>query len=142
MFAENVATVPIPKPTNLHRLAALGQTCTDTARARFAIQSAVRRRILDLAPPEKRKLNGRLDDWHALDFPVFLKEIKKHFRADIPLKQRGEWENYLSEKAREVARLTAEIAAAEVEIDRLVYAAFELTPDEITLLEASLEGQY
>jgi hypothetical protein len=40
-----------------------------------------------------------------------------------------------------VIRLSSEIAAAEREIDRLVYEAFELTADEIVLLETSLEGQ-
>ena len=142
--AQHIAPLPFPKVAEVEfaRLSTLGEACTTAARARFTIQSAVRRRILDLAPPEKRKLNGRLEDWHQLDFQAFLKEIKKHFRADVPLKQRGEWETYLADNAREVARFTAEIAAAEAEIDRLVYEAFDLTPDEIALLEHSLEGQY
>ena len=142
--AQYVEQLPMPdlRKKAKGRLSTFGQTCTAAARSRFTIQSAVRRRILDLAPPEKRKLNGRLEDWHELDFQAFLKEVKKHFRAEIPLKERGEWEAYLGENGREVARLTAEIAAAEAEIDRLVYAAFELTPDEIALLEASLDGRY
>ena len=144
MRVQYVEKLPIPAlvKKSSARLATQSRQCTAAARARYAIQSAVRRRILDLAPPEKRKLNGRLEDWHALDFQAFLQEVKKYFRAEIPLKQRGEWEAYLADNAREVARLSAEIAAAEAEIDRLVYAAFDLTPDEIALLEASLEGQY
>ena len=142
--AQYVEQLPIPDlgKKARSRLSTLGQACTIAARARFAIQSAVRRRILDLAPPEKRKLNGRLENWHSLDFAAFRKGVKTAFRADIPLKERGEWEAYLGENGREVASLTAEIAAAEAEIDRLVYAAFDLMPDEVALLEASLEGQY
>ncbi len=124
------------------KLVALAQTCTDAARARFAIQSAVRHRILDLAPPERRKLTGKLEDWHECDFAAFRDEVKRAFHADIPVKQRGEWEAYLADSAAEVRRLSAEIAAAEREIDALVYRLFDLTADEIGLLEASLAGQY
>ena len=140
MFRE----LPIPEMTDdtRGRLAVLAQTCTDAARARFAIQSAVRHRILDLAPPERRKLTGKLEAWHELDFAAFRDEVKKAFHAEIPVKQRGEWEIYLAENAAEVHRLSAEIAAAEHEIDVLVYRLFDLTADEIALLEASLEGQY
>jgi hypothetical protein len=41
-----------------------------------------------------------------------------------------------------VRRLTAEIAQAEREIDIIVYKLFDLTADEIALLESSLAGQY
>lgn len=142
--AQYVEQLPIPDltPEARARLAALGEACTTAARSRWTVISAVRRRILDLAPPERRKLNGKLEDWHELDFGGFLAEVRKAFRADIPLKQRGEWQDLLTEKRREVEALSGEIERAEREIDALVYAAFDLTPDEIALLERSLEGQY
>ena len=118
------------------------ETCTDAARARHDIQSAVRRRLLDLAPPERAKLTGRLHDCRALDFAAFRAEVKRAFRAGIPVKQRGEWEAYLIDNAARVKTLSADIAAAECEIDVIVYNLFDLTPDEIALPEASLEGQY
>lgn len=144
MRVQYVEKLPIPDFGKIPsgRLNVLGQTCTDAARARFAIQSVVRHRILDLAPPERRKLTGKLEDWYALDFAVFRDEVKRAFHADVPLKQRSEWEPYLAENAAEVHRLSAEIAVAEREIDTLVYRLFDLTPDEIALLEASLKGQY
>jgi hypothetical protein len=67
---------------------------------------------------------------------------RREFKADIPLKQRNGWENYLREEGEKVRRLTAEIEHAEREIDSIVYKLFDLTPDEITLLENSLTGQY
>ena len=36
----------------------------------------------------------------------------------------------------EIARLSAEITKAEARIDSIVYALFDLTPDEIALLES------
>jgi hypothetical protein len=136
-----VERLPIPL-TFSALLSTLAQTCTDAARARFALQSEVRHRILDLAPPERKKLNSKLENWHELTFAAFRNEVKKAFHAEIPLKQRGEWEVYLAETAAEVHRLSEKIAAAEHEIDQIVYRLFDLTPDEIALLEASLAGQY
>lgn len=141
---QYVSELPLPDmPDSLRSdLSALGQTCTDAARARFALQSTVRHRIFDLAPPDRRKLTGRLENWHDLSFAAFRDEVKKTFHAEIPVKQRGDWEAYLAESAAEVHRFSAMIATVEREIDRSVYRLFELTSDEIALLEASLAGQY
>jgi hypothetical protein len=144
MEAQYVERLPIPdmSPAARARLAALGETCTQAARRRWEIVCATRHRLLDLAPPGRRKLTRRLEEFHTLDFAAFRAEVKKAFRAEIPLKQRGEWETYLTGQSVEVRRLTAEIEAAERAIDAEVYALFDLTADEIALLESSLEGQY
>src|SRR5215204_1015731 len=134
--------LPDASATERARLASLGARCTKAGSTRFALQHAVRRRILDLAPAERRKLPRKLEDWWELDFAGFLAEVKRAFKIDVPLRQRGEWEGYLAENRATVRRLTAEIEAAEREIDAIVYRLFDLTPDEIALLEASLEGQY
>jgi len=141
---QYVSRLPIPDmtPDARTRLAALGEACTDAARRRFEIQSTVRRRILDLAPPDRAKLTAKLNGWHELDFASFQAEVKRAFHADIPLRERGEWEAYLRDNALRVRELSDRIAAAEGEIDRVVYGLFDLTPDEISLLEVSLEGQY
>jgi hypothetical protein len=142
--AQYVEQLPIPEMNAAARarLAALGEACTDAARQRFDIQSAVRRRILDLAPSGRAKLGGKLHDWHELDFAGFRAAIKSAFRHDIPVRERGEWEAYLRDNAEQVRALSETIAAAEREIDQIVYALFDLTPEEIKLLEASLERQY
>ena len=68
--------------------------------------------------------------------------MKKAFKVEIPVKDRDDWEKYLAEKSAEVIKLTAEIEAAEREVDAIVYELFDLTPDEIKLLEDSLEGRF
>jgi hypothetical protein len=142
--AQYVERLPIPDmgPDARARLASLGDACTKAARRRFEIESAVRRRILDLAPPERAKLTGKLEHWHDLEFAAFRAEVKRAFHADVPVKERGEWEAYLADNAAKVRSLSDQIAAAEREIDAIVYRLFDLTADEIALLEASLEGQY
>ena len=112
------------------------------ARPNFHIQSAVRHRILDLSPPERKKLSRKLEDWWMLDFAQFRDEVKHVFRADIAVNERAEWEGYLAKNTAEVRKLDAEIEKAEREIDAIVYRLFELTPEEIKLLEDSVAGQY
>ena len=65
-------------------------------------------------------------------------EVGKAFNAAIPLKDRGEWQDYLAANAAEVRRLSAVIAGAEREIDAIVYDLFGLDAADIALLEASL----
>ncbi len=146
MEAEIQYVSQLPKPDisedSSVQLSSLGKACSQAALRRFRIQSEVHHRILDLAPPDLRKLTGKLENFHALDFTGFREEVKKSFRVDIPVKERGDWEVYIAENGAGVRRLTAEIAAAEREIDATVYKLFDLTPEEIALLEASLAGQY
>ncbi len=110
------------------------------ANRKKTIDSFHHRLLTDLAAPGT-KLTRKLKDFHELDFAQFRAEAKKALKAEIPVRERGEWEGLFDEAKAEILRLNAEIAVAEREIDRLVYAAFDLTPDEIELLEKSLEGQ-
>jgi len=119
-------------------LASLSQTSTDAARARFAIEAEVRHRILADLVPAGRKLTGKLERWEELGFAAFRDELTKSYRKDVALKERKAWEAYLAEHGEKVRKLGAEIAAAEREIDAVVYALFDLTGDEIKLIEASL----
>jgi len=141
---QHVSQFPIPgiSPAAHDRLIALGEANTVAAQTRFEIQSALRRRILDLAPRERAKLTGKLEDWHALDFSAFRSEVKRAFRVEIPVRERGEWEAYLDENRAKVRVLSDQISAAEREIDAIVYSLFGLSAEEIELLEKSLAGQY
>lgn len=49
---------------------------------------------------------------------------------------RSAWEDWITRDRAEIARLSAEIAKAEAQIDSIVYGLFDLTPDEIALLES------
>ena len=124
------------------RLQKLAEFATSNASKRLDLHSAATHRIRDLAPPERKKLSRKLEDWWTLDFAQFRDEVKRVFRTEIPVKERAEWEAYLGKNAAEVRKLDSEIAKAEREIDAIVYRLFDLTPDEIKLLEDSIAGQY
>ena len=97
--------------------------------------------MADIAPSERPSLSRKLEEWWTLDFTNFRDEVKRVFKAEIPLKERGEWQAYLAEQGDKVRALSGDIEAAEREIDAIVYQLFELTPDEIKLLEVSIAGQ-
>ena len=132
--------VPIPAWSDGARaeLAAASEQASKAAQERLTLQTALTRRIPDLCPLGRDpKLTTRLQEWWTLpDFAAFRAEVKKVFKADIPLAERSAWEDWITRDRAEIARLSADIAKAEAEIDSIVYGLFDLTPDEIALLES------
>lgn len=139
---QYVERLPIPDWDDGKRavMAAASGRASNAARDRLALQIALTRRIPDLCPPGREpKLTSRLREWWTLpDFAAFRAEVKKVFKDDIPLAERSEWEDWITRDRAEIGRLTAEIADAEAEIDRIVYDLFGLTNKEIKLLEQAI----
>lgn len=138
---QYVETVPIPPTTSDQKaeLAALAADAQAAAEKRYALQQEITRRIPDLAQGPPAKLTERLKAWWDLpDFAAFQTEVRKALKADIPLKERNEWESWIGANRARIHALTAEIARIEREINAKVYALFDLTPEEIALLEANV----
>ena len=142
LLGRYVEPLPIPEMSDAQRddLDQLAQRAQELSEIRLSLQTALTRRIPDLCPPEREpKLTTRLQEWWTLpDFATFRAEVKKVFKADIPLADRSDWEDWINRDRAEIARLTAEIAQAEAKIDSIVYDLFDLTQDEIALLEAAI----
>lgn len=142
LFSQYIEAIPVPISTIAGKLelATLAQSAQSAAEKRYAFQQEITRRISDLAAdPANAKLTTRLKEWWTLpNFAAFQREVKKALKADIPLKERSEWEDWISTTRAEIHALTAEIARLEGEINARVYALFDLTPDEIALLEANV----
>ena len=134
--------LPIPKFTGTFDavLSRLALQCSDAAKDIYNKIQSVQKRIPDLCPDDRDpKLSNKLKDWHKLpDFAAFRKEIKRLYKADIPLAERSEWESWLSQERDAIGTLQGQIASAEAEINRIVYDLFELTADEITLIENNI----
>ena len=94
--------------------------------------------VLKVAPyGHDAKLNNKLKAWWEFEnFAAFRAEVKKAFKADIPLAERSDWEDWMMREKSEIARLTSEIQSLEGQINALVYELFELTDEEISLLES------
>ena len=128
--SQYVEKLPIPAWNVSARaeLAAASEQASKAVQHRLTLQIALTRRIPDLCPPTRDpKLTTRLQEWWTLpDFAAFRAEVKKVFKADIPLAERSVWDDWITRDRAEIARLTAEIAQAEARIDSIVYDLFEL----------------
>ena len=137
-----IEQLPIPDWTEAQReqLAALAEDCQRLARARYDEQAAFRRRIPDLCPPTREpKLSRKLQAWWEMpDFSAFQAEVRARFRADIPLRDRNDWQDWFESSKRAIAGLTASIAAKEDEVHEVVCALFDLDAEERALLESQV----
>ena len=140
---QYVEQLPMPElPSSVQAdLVSIAQEAQETANRRLALQVGLTRRIPDLCPfDQKPKLTKKLKEWWKLaDFPVFRAEVKKAFKADIPLNERSEWEDWIARDRSEIVRLSSAIGKLEAKIDNIIYNIFELTPDEVDLLESAIK---
>ena len=136
----NVFPIPTASPEQKAEISSLARAAQTAAEKRHDLQQTITRRIPDLAADAANvRLTGKLKEWWKLpDFATFQKEVEKALKSKIPLQERNEWENWITANRSEIHALTAKIARLEAAINGKVYALFNLTPDEIALLEASL----
>lgn len=82
------------------------------------------------------ELPKKLQDWYGLSFAEFLKELEKK-KVKITLAQKAEWENYFDTEASKVLEIKKQIDDTDKEIDAMVYKLYELSEEEITIIENS-----
>ena len=138
-FVEQ-AVFPRFDQSKQNELAELARSCSAAAAYRLKLETDFTRRIPDLAPAgTEPKLSIKLKQWwELLDFAAFRVEVKKSLKADIPLSERSDWEDWIARDKAEMARLSKEIKTNEDRINAIVYELFDLTEDEIALLEANI----
>ncbi len=84
-------------------------------------------------------LGDKLGHWWLMpDFKAFQSEVSKRFKADIPLRERNDWQPLFEQERSRVQQLGANIAAGERRIDAIVYALFDLSAAEVALIERSV----
>jgi N-6 DNA Methylase/TaqI-like C-terminal specificity domain len=142
MKSQYVEPLPVVEFSDVIRseLVLLSKGCHQLSFELEKVRMEFLRRIPDLCPPERDpKLSTKLQDWWKLDdFAAFRAEVKKCFKADIPLKERSDWEDLFTSGKAEIEKLTRDIKRNEDEINAIVYQLFNLTPEEIGLLETSI----
>ncbi len=80
------------------------------------------------------KINGTLETFDLLDFSKFISELKKQ-KIKLTLVQQDEWEEYFNHYKTECNVLLSEITAADNKIDELIYKLYNLTEEEIKIIE-------
>jgi type I restriction-modification system DNA methylase subunit len=85
------------------------------------------------------KLPGKLEKWYDLEFVDFIKELNKAIKGvkGTPLtkKDEFEWMDLFEENKKKAQELKAEIDRTDKEIDNMVYELYELSEEEIKIVE-------
>ncbi|WP_201548963.1 Eco57I restriction-modification methylase domain-containing protein [Psychrobacter fjordensis] len=82
------------------------------------------------------KLSKKLESWHELTYAEFIKELGKK-KIKMSLGDEAEWEEYFLAEKTKAQQFIAEIERTDREIDQMVYQLYDLTDDEIAIIEAS-----
>ena len=144
LSAQFISRLPIPDAPAADRdaIGALALAITEHARARYSLDRQTRHRILtDLGAPGA-VLNQKLTAWWELDFAGFLAQVRVAFKREIPVRQRDDWEEWLTPRRTEHERRTAEIVRSETQLNERVYALFDLSPAEVRIIEESTKYRY
>jgi len=83
------------------------------------------------------KITKKLDAFYEHDFKTFVAELKKQ-KIKLSLTQQDEWEDYFNNYKTEINQIQAEINKTDKEIDQMVYKLYELTEEEIKIVEESV----
>ena len=89
----------------------------------------------------------KLENWNDLSFSEFLNELdksRKEYSKEInveckklSLSEEADWMQYFNEQKQKALDLKSQIDQTDKEIDQMVYALYELTEDEIKIVEES-----
>jgi type I restriction-modification system DNA methylase subunit len=82
------------------------------------------------------EISKKLQEWYLLSYSDFIKELGKK-KVKLSLSEEAEWETYFTAEAKKALELKSQIDKTDKEIDQMVYALYELTEDEIKIVEES-----
>jgi len=144
LIFQFISRLPIPNASGAERkvIGELAMAITAEAKARYALHREAHARILGELGATDKKLNNKLTAWWDLDFPAFRDEIRKVFKRELSPKAQAEWEPWLAQQRARHEALTATIIDGESELNARVYKLFDLTDDEIKLIEESTKYKY
>jgi len=144
LFSQYLDLLPIPTLTDEQhaQISNLAQQLTTGAKERYKVRREMAQRVKSDLGTGQSKVTEKLDEWFLLDWQGFRDEVRKSFKREIPLKERGEWQAMFQEQQGKIERLTAEMIRLEEKLNAAVYAAYGLKKEEIALIERETTYQY
>jgi len=150
LFTQFMEQVPIPDASEQDRqaIARLAEAASALGESRYDLQTKVQHRLRQTFGESASGkplgvLNEKAQAWWELSPSQLGAALKTSFKLPTnPIlnpRTADVWEPYLAEKRAEVDQLTRELSDAEAEINQRVYRLFNLTPDEIVLLQREVE---
>jgi len=88
------------------------------------------------------KFSKKLNNWHELEFGDFIKELNKAIKKisgeKLTKTAEIEWLEVFETKRSEAQALKTDIDKTDAEIEQMVYKLYELTDEEIAVVEGSV----
>jgi type I restriction-modification system DNA methylase subunit len=84
-----------------------------------------------------KSMTEKIREFYKLDLKEFIDELKKQ-NSVLTSRQQMELMPLFNDKRKEIKLLTQTIDKLEHEVDCMVYALYDLTPDEIAIVEGNL----
>ena len=130
-YFEQIPIPPIPDNLAISLVESVDKMLTLNAELQQKV-SRFLRRITETYQLEKT--TAALATFYTLNFADFAKELGKQ-KVKLTLVQKDELEDYFNAYAAECQQLKTAIATTDHEIDRMVYALYGLTDEEIAVIE-------
>ena len=86
---------------------------------------------------EFEKLTNKLQDWYLLSYDEFIKELGKK-KVKLSLSEESEWEDFFISESKKALEIKDSIEKIDNEIDKMVYELYNLTDDEIEIIESTI----
>ena len=87
------------------------------------------------------KLNNKLEQWYTLEFANFITELNNAIKIvkGTPLTKKDEfdWIDLFNENKQKVIEVKSKIDATDKEINQMVYKLYQLTEEEIKIVDAT-----
>jgi len=132
ILMTDLENLPIPECDDQQPFIELADAMLGLNKELQETRSRFIRRLQDNIP--EVKINGALEAFDSLDFNGFVSELKKQ-KIRLSLFQQDEWEQYFNKNKQECEELSAKITETDKEINARVYALYDLTDEEIKLIE-------
>ena len=76
----------------------------------------------------------KIEDFYLYSYSDLIKELAKK-KIKLSLSEEAEWEEYFNTESKKALELKSKIDATDREIDQMVYKLYDLTEDEIKIVE-------
>lgn len=75
-----------------------------------------------------------MENFYKLSFADFVKELSK-VKVKLSMKQKDDLEDYFNDYVKDISALNETIATTDQQINNLVYKLYNLTEEEIEIIE-------
>jgi type I restriction-modification system DNA methylase subunit len=82
-------------------------------------------------------LPKKLQNWYLLTYNEFIKELSKK-KVKLSLEDEGKWEDFFTQESKKALEIKNSIEKTDKEIDTMVYQLYNLTDDEIEIIESTI----